>query len=587
MLKHKYFIPMMAALLVMSACHKDDSPANDEPESMGETFTPTILYKSKAYVSSTISEDVKTALGYGILDISGAANADGVKLLVLSSLDDLSEDVLKTAYEKNKTIAVVNPKKSELDAFKESHEWINNMFTENVSDGLVLFAFSKSQSNDFIIDKPDLESQQENTATTFGKKTASQTYYVYFSTWLDMLNRQYEDNNSQNGQNSLIKPKEFNHTKSFHTDYEFAFEGSKNNPYILSGDASITIHYEIYMTHVFEGQEDAGDYYFVKMKASVANAGMWQGTFSKLYRGWWRWCGFWCTDFYAGAHLGTSSNWVSQAPVQFSSKYDPMPETTNGQTEYTDSKNFTLTASQTAGVEAGDEGVGAKVEAGLSQSWSWTHEEKRTINDADISNQRKEATAQWHMSFNNLPYLQSDLTYKIPVSQAFRNTMDMQATWLWYDPAGKDNEVKEPYYLCSYMAADYAMSSFWGSQADETIGKVRFEDKRVFKLPKINNATAGEIVLKNTLDDDMVIFDVVVTDNSNGDVVKVIDGPIDNGEELSLGYYKDNGHTYFITFKARKHDGTVLKYRYKNLIIRVDRLGVKNLDASAEFEIAE
>ena len=581
MLKHKYFIPMMAALLVMSACHKDDEPSDN-------SFNPLILFKSNAYVSSSVDGNIKTALGYGILNVEAEADADNTDLLVLSSINDVSEDVLKKAYENGKTIAIVNPSKSELDAFKESHEWLDNKFsTDVISDLTFIISFTKQgQAENHI--KPEI---QGSTA-----EEISQSYYVYFATWLDGLNNKYigsvrgyhaigDGSMESISTHQQVVHKYAMDIKNFEIRKPKAPLGAEIVPDVHD---TILVIYDVYMVHVYEGQRGAGDYYGVKMWATIANAGMFGEGQGEIYnKGTVRWSGWYPKAFKAGAHLSTNKTGDKQAPVLFHSDCQPCPNTTIESTEYTVSQEFSITASQTAGVEADDQGkAGPKAEIGLTEGWSWKEEKKRTIQDVTISSQISGSTGQWQMNFNQEePTIPADFNgFKLPAGDTYRNSMSMWSAWLWYDNSGKDNDNSEPFYFCSHVEADFIMYSYYTTVTDLYRDKYHFENDTIVQLDPIFNSTMGKLSFKNTLKDDMIVYDVTIKENPSGEIVKIYDSPIANGEELTLGYLRDN-KTYLVTFKAKATDGKVVNYEYTHYpILKVDRFNPITLDACVEFE---
>ena len=174
--------------------------------------------------------------------------------------------------------------------------------------------------------------------------------------------------------------------------------------------------------------------------------------------------------------------------------------------------------------------------------------------------------------------------FEISDSDTYRNTMQMWSSWLWYDENGKDNDDKDPYYFCSKVSATYEMQYWISSEADLSSKTYEFNNDIKVQLPKIFNATAGKLVFKNNLKDDMIAYDIEITENPSGDIVKLYDAAIANGEERTLGYFRDN-KTYSITFKAKQQDGKVVKYKYTHFpVVQVDPTSTTTLDAFVDFE---
>ena len=137
---------------------------------------------------------------------------------------------------------------------------------------------------------------------------------------------------------------------------------------------------------------------------------------------------------------------------------------------------------------------------------------------------------------------------------------------MWYDKTGKDNEKRNPYWLCTWLWAEYEMQSFISTKADLKIDKVGpydFWERHVMPTPE--NTTGGNLTLVNNLPDGMALSDIEVIVASDGPSkgVKAYQFPhtLLNGKEKEIGFFNNNLQ-YMITFKAGKAGEQARTYKY-------------------------
>ena len=368
-----------------------------------------------------------------------------------------------------------------------------------------------------------------------------------------------------------------------------------------NGSGAMTASFDIYTAHVYEGEPGAGDYYAVRMTASLASAGMWKGKGDNTHGGVHvRWCGAYATDFIAEAHLREhNADWNQDLSdrIMFPSGGFPSPSTTVGKTTYTDTNSFSLNMSQTVGAskKSGTDGSSAKTEAGIegsvsfSEGWTWQHSESRSISDVDVANETKNGYwARWHLTFNNLPEFKFSEQYGFDIKNniASRSTMDLHASWLWYDKSGKDNQDRTPYDLCVYMKATYGHQNWTSTEADlyKKSWQWNSHEELIIPLEKVVNVTAGHLMLKNDLPEGMNISNVKVLNADDNTEVSEFENTIPNGGELLLGTYNSNLR-YLVTFKARKSGAdTPRTYKYTtNPSIKLNHKAKTTLYANGDF----
>lgn len=581
------FMMLFLVMLGLASCSdNNDNSAADNTTEYGEgtaEFNPAILLQGKVYLGEGLDEDLKQAFEWGVSDVVSVPDADADFVLV-NKLTDVSEEVLRQVYSNGGVIAVMYPDAAELEAYRDSHDWLD-VNTYNVDNSLMMFAFTNDNTCHYI-KKPIVD---EECDPLWLQLEAAENYYVYIANMLTDVMEDITDYDTAPTRRAAAadekkaKMEEFagHKPEKVHQPFTVCHTFRQlllSDPDRLQGSFTLTTEYDIFTVHVYEGEVGAGDYYGMKMTATVSSESMWKGKGWNKHGGTYvRWCGAYTTDFYVDSHLTTKkstadADWFEDTNdrIMFTANGSPSPETTVGKTTYEDKNGFSLSASHSIGGKLGaSEKNGAEGGVNIDllsvkYGWDWSHSEKRDISDVDILNERKRGNwAGWHMVFNNLPEFQWSQQYGFNEknNQAARSSMSIHGVWLWHDMSGKDNEDRQPYALCTWMKAKFDIQSFITTGADLQTSSIErdFRDSRW--MPKVVNVTCGNIKLVNNLPDDLTIYDVEVSRADNGKIVSLYEPTIDNGKEQMLGSYNSNKQ-YMVTFKAKKGNGEPRIYKY-------------------------
>ena len=601
-------LPMVLGL---ASCTSDDENNADNTTEYGKgdaEWNPKKLAAVNAYVANGVDDDMKQAFEWATQEVVG--DPSQASLLVVSKMTDVDENSIRNfATVGDRTlVCVVNPVKAELDAYAASHDWFT-IDTSVVTDSTLILGFNgvgRAGGQLYEIMKP---AQSENSDPVAANLNKAKDYYVFIAAMLSNYQSR-ADRGKDSGYNSddddLKSIESFGSQLHYSRTYPFTCNETFRNVALSDADVhqgsgSMTASFDIYTAHVYEGEPGAGDYYAVRMTSFIASESMWKGKDWNRHGGVYvRWCGAYATDFITEAHLvehGRSWDQDLSEHIIFPSGGFPSPSTTVGKTSYTDTNSFTLSMSQTIGVEGGVEKKGTdttkdikgKGELAFSEGWTWEHSESREISDVDVANETNVGNRpRWHLTFNNLPEYSwsEERGFNIKNNIASRGTMDLHASWLWYDMSAKDNESRTPYDLCLLLKGTYGFQSFISTKADLDTKSWSYEKKFTIPLPNVVNRTAGHLVLKNDLPDGLSISGVQVLNAADGELVSVFENTIPNGGEQKLGTY-DSDLQYLVTFKARKSgNDTPLTYKYVlNPAIKVTHKNTTTLYANSDFAV--
>ena len=588
----------MAMMLCVASCYTDDNPVGGggSDSTVGDKFTPEVIVGiAPLYVAPGVDADLSQAFSWAA-DFHASTPEDG-GILVLNKLTDVSEEVLKRALSGEDAnsflICVVNPVKSEFDAYAESHDWFH-LDTYNVNDALFIYGFNADNRHYQIYKKP---AEAEGTPVDISYNRA-EDYYVQISAMLIDFQRNYTaaDKESTDQKNRMEDFASSFHDMAivyFNSDYTFR-KVAFSDPDVLKGSGYLSASYDVYMVHVYEGEPGAGDYYGVNMRASVASANMWKGKGRNKHGGVYvRWVGAYCKEFSVESRLLTKADeahWDEDlsSRIIFPAGASPSPSTTNGQETYKETNSFGLSTSLSVGGKSGHNDRGDYAEnsgqLAVSANWQWSQTHERTIKDVNIANNSKNNWPSWKLIFDNLPEFAWSQQYGFDIksNEASRNTMDLETVWMWYDKSGKDNDDRAPYVLGTCLSATYGAQSFITTYADHKEDTWSFSEKRYIYLPKMVNVTAGKLTIKNNMSNGATISNIKVF-TSEGTQVSEYPNTVPNGGEQELGAY-DTRHTYTVKFKARTTDGKEHLYAYTlNPSISLNHKSPTSVYAASDF----
>lgn len=610
-----------ALLLGMSACAVDDNPVTSGSNGKSEgtyldEFNWDIDFPYDVYMSPGVAAELKAAYG-DFIDDPATEITDKTYMVILDKLADLSEEKLVELYEKDVIIAVAHPQKAEFAALYEKYPELGNYYDSDEIDKALLFAVSKSNNGIYIIpdvdkypdsfsvvsDHPDGVNPKDaeageydpNEPVQYATNDEHDIYYYYFGMLLEELL-------SQQAATEVAARPAFTRAEGNGTSIKDAVEKVHlwsagvvsvdqvyfRTSYRFSGQAPVSVSYDIYPLHVYEGEPGAGDYYFMDITANINNEAMYKGK-NRFTTGFvWvslRWCGAYATKFKVSCTLINNDNEQQAEDVSFPASGFPIPSTVIKSVDHSESKtvNVGCGISGNGGYKSGKgtEGNVDSSESGwnvggnlnVNAGWSWTDTKKWTVKDVDVENQTQNATASWSLVYNNLPYFQWSQKYGFNEgeSRAFRSSTQIKGSWVWYIPNVPDESTPKARRLKLETVANYGFMRFWGTEADlETYNwQTSFSDIKT--MPSIANFKAGKLTLVN--DSEKFISNIMVYDKNNKELVPKsrFQNSYKAGTEIPLGAFKCSddlivkfkmdGNTY--VYKTNEYVKTVFKDEVK------------------------
>ncbi|MBR1558070.1 MAG: hypothetical protein IJ647_10015, partial [Prevotella sp.] len=112
--------------------------------------------------------------------------------------------------------------------------------------------------------------------------------------------------------------------------------------------------------------------------------------------------------------------------------------------------------------------------------------------------------------------------------------------------------------------------------------KIVGADKFIIQLPKMVNATAGQLKIKNDLPDGMTLSNVKVY-TTEGTEVNEFENTVPNGGEQVLGAFNTK-YQYIVTFKGSTREGETSYYKYTlNPNIKLNHKALTTIYANSDF----
>lgn len=588
--KYTTFLAAACVLLLQSmaltSCVDDQKIDNGGGEIIDVDDDDPTTFDYPTYVGN-IDPEVKTAVDGLFTNIVGSV-AQGSHVVMLGNINEVDPQQIRQAYERGAIIAVTNPVKEQLDAFSENNsEWLVELYTQN-ADGLLLYAFNRDEdyytvslaTSQSVMVSTDEEIVDENVPEYDPaldpddmieddlQKPDLGPHSQRIAGWVALLNHHFGDmglDGESAGDKSVLPFFQQKSTPTVNYDVHAKHRIRKSGAYVDScaGKASVSIHYDYSMVHVYQGEEGAGDYYIMQLVANVNNSEMWNGNerrknhvgaVTKI-------CG-WLLKGYSVQTTLVDSLHNEVKTVSFAPGTDPKPGT--------DVKTGTNTIGQSFSVNAGASISGGwsqkdkfevAAKANVSVGWTWNDETSWSISEMSVSRNLKGTSIGWRVDLDNYPTYKS--TGKVSdlnrVNKMLKGDTQMMGTWVWKDTETQDNVRKKPYALKCEIHLDYFARSHVYSATKDC--KIQHDTVIYIPFPEpIQTRTAGFITLKNNFDD-ITVYDLKVIDCDKDSILRNERNSFPPGASVGLGQYSDLGN-YSIKFRTRT-DGTSAGKEYQ------------------------
>ena len=642
---------LMCGATVLSSCNVDnpistENQAQDVEEIYskgGFKMSDEFKYAGKAYISPTVNTNIAKVLNQ-LMSNRQQAIDENTEVIVLNKLTDLPFDQLEEAYYNDAIIAVALPVKSEIDAFFAAHpEWGAPSNDQDMDDALIYafdydgydwtvvgegnddFLVSLDDPNDAILlndpffapmkEEPQWPTAQSNPSED-GNYTEEDLDYL-LSSWTKGLEeeRTLSEEIKKEQQSEAAQARGYLMTRAAadnapvdvktafaYKTYGKTFRLSKFAHWTvdLKSDkatwkdatccnVTMSVRYNVYTVHVYDGSSGEGDYYLINMEADT-NFG---GSVAQGYNWYWRHNYYWIGPFGKGFAVSTcpatttdpkTSKDYSDSEVVFLGGKGAIPETTQGSTSYSDeySFNFKLDASISVKGEATKETSGADVKAktGVSAEgkvavgwgWNWAEKVQRSVGDISIKNTASRGNDQSHeIVFENLPKSDKKKGWiEQKGNNSYKSTTKLKSTWGWYKKSERDDSENNALVLHLRGRIDYqwwyhdGASIFNIGNIDEYKAHDHMWINSYIQLDPIFRKRVGQIELVNDLGDKIYIKNIKVYSKDDPKQVVTFPRSYQAKEKINLGCRLVTGK-YLIEFDAQQAGSdNITHYKYSS-----------------------
>ena len=619
----------VAAVGFISSCQKETPRVVNPADVELSNYDWDVVFPYEVYMAAGAAAELKDAYS-DFITVGASAITDNTYMVILDKVSDLPEEQFVELYEKGVVMAILHPKKAEIQAVFERNPEMGYFLDDDSIDSALLLAISGWNNGYYIIpsteeylerysfesdhtvvpDPMDAEAGEydANEAPIYTDKETLEndlTYY-FFGTFLEDLLRQqaiYDAEVAQSKADGEDKDKGIASIKKItgrvHVSAYGVFSINEvffRTSYRFNGTAPVTVAFDVYPIHVYEGENGAGDYYFMDMTANVANEKMFQGKRAEWTSFFWvylRWCGAYITSFKVRNTLIDKNG---QAVADFPSEGFPIPETVNKTTNYSKTKTFNIGCGVSANLggekgkdvdgqnETTSSGINGGGTVNVNAGWSWSDTKSWTEKDVDVSNNSANNTAAWGLKFNNVPKFafSEDQGFDLGNSDTYRSSMQIRGSWVWYMSDKPDDTESDPLRVKVEAEGNYGFMKFWGTKADMNTYDWHCSFTDIKPMPKIINYRAGNLILKNNFAG-KYISNIMVY-NSKGQALipkSTFQNSYPAGTDIKLGAYacKDD---LMVKFKM---DGKTYKYSlnpYVKTVFKDDVILYADNDFSVE-----
>ena len=585
-------IVLCALVAGLDSCKKEDTQDKVVNPSDGDLadLTWDLDFPYEVYMSPGAAQELKDSYS-DFIEAPVSAISDKTYMVILDNLSDLPEKQLVDLYVDGVVIAIIHPKKAELEALFSRNPEMGSFLDDDGIDGAKLVAISSWNNGLYIIpdeaqfaarysfetDHPIVPDPADAAAGEMDPDDpGSYTYeeglkydlaYYFFGAFLEELLAQqalYEEEEAQTKADTKADIKKIAgmvHRWSLGT---FSInEVYFRKDYRFNGSAPVSVSYDIYPIHVYEGENGSGDYYFMDMTANVANDKMFQGKNAYWTGGfpvYLRWCGAYAKTFKVSSTLINSDNNEPVSNAIFPAEGFPFPETIIKQNDYSKSKTVNVGCGVSGNLGAKkDKGLSGGGSVSVNAGWSWNDTKRWTEKDVDVENRTANSTAAWALTYNELPKYEysEEKGFNLGNSRAYRSSMQLHGSWVWYIPDMPDDTETEPLRVKVEVEGNYGFMKWWGSKADLDTYSWTCSYTDIKTMPKMVNVKAGNLVLKNNTQGKF-ISNIMVYNEAGKPIVpaSVFQNNYPSGTDIKLGAYNCQ-ENLMVKFKM---DGKTYKY---------------------------
>ena len=623
-----------------------DNPTPTEAEDGEEIYSKggfvmsdEFKYAGKAYINSTVNADVAKVLEQ-LMSNRQQAIDENTNVIVLNKLSDLPFDKLEEAYYNGAIIAVALPVKSEIDAFFAAHpDWDAPLSDQDMDDALI-YAFDfdgydwtvVGEKNDnsqvtlddpndaFLLDDPFFAPMKEApkwpTTSEDGNYTEEDLNYL-LSSWTKGLEeeRTLSEEIKKEQQSEAAQARGYLMTRAaadnapLNVKTAFAYktygktfkeklwanwytDGNINKSMWREStgiNSTLSVRYNVYTVHVYDGSTGEGDYYLINMEADM-NFG---GSVDSGYKWYPRHNNYWIGPFGKGFAVSTcpattadpkTSKDYSDSEVVFLGGKGAIPETTQGSTSYSDeySFSFKLDASisvkgeksmETSGADVkGKAGLSAEGKVAVGWGWNWAEKVQRSVGDISVKNTSSRGNDQSHeIVYENLPKSDKSKGWiEQKGNNSYKANTKLKSTWGWYKKSERDDSENNALVLHVRGRIDYQWWYHDGAglfnigNIDEYKAHNHAWINTYIQLDPIFRKRVGQIELVNDLGDKTYIKNIKVYSKDDPKNVVTFSRTYPAKEKINLGCRLTSGK-YLIEFDAQEAGmDKVTHYKYSS-----------------------
>ena len=601
-------------------------------------------YAGKAYINSTVNADVAKVLEQ-LMSNRQQAIDENTNVIVLNKLSDLPFDKLEEAYYNGAIIAVTLPVKSEIDAFFAAHpEWNAPANDQDMDDALIYafdydgydwtvvggkndkFLVSLDDPNDaFLLDDPFFAPMKEapkwptaqSNPSEDGNYTEEDLDYL-LSSWTKGLEeeRTLSEEIKKERQSEAAQARGYLMTRAaadnapvnVKTAFAYKTYGKTFKKKLwahwytdlninknlwresTSINSTLSVRYNIYTVHVYDGSSGEGDYYLINMEADMNFGGSvdagckrhkidhnlyWFGPFGK---------GFAVSTCPATTTDPKTSKDYTDSEVVFLGGKGAIPETTQGSTSYSDeySFSFKLDASVSVKGEATKEtsgadvkaktGVSAEGKASVGWGWNWAEKVQRSVGDISVKNTASRGNDQSHeIVYENLPKSDKKQGWiEQKGNNSYKANTKLKSTWGWYKKSERDDSENNALVLHLRGRIDYQWWYHDGAgwfnigNIDEYKAHNHAWINSYIQLDPIFRKRVGQIELVNDLGDKIYIKNIKVYAKDDPTQVVTFARSYPANAKINLGCRLITGK-YIIEFDAQQAGSdNITHYKYSS-----------------------
>jgi len=575
-MKRKSLLLMaLVGLLAFVGCTKEPSTPEEHFDRQGlvSHFDKELIKENVAYLGGLHPDDERWVRARSSKGMS--SSADGAKVIIIGNeLVSSQEETLKKAYEEGRFIIIGNAKMDSLRAFRERNGW---KFPIPARQPEGRFAYGIAKNHSFLLSFPLHKNENGQIVVDAGASPfqAMRGMIIFISNY---LKGNSQTKSSVDAGKLDIPNQIYSENFPMYEDVSYKID-SDFTTYYYRIFREFGIQYSVYSCYAPEGSSEQlhGDYYSVKAIGTNYPPTMYERASStdtvsidgkpahfmwgeQSPRGLMKIKGPWNSQVTMAFHAQNAGDLI------FCIEGHPSPESDIQVKDYTTVKTKSWEVSISGGFEAMGKNKGGNIGASFGVGGSTENWVAYSMSDIGVKNYSDNSCASYEFNYQNLPKGDKPTSKdwdNASITTISTTRADFEAAWIWQSSSsGKKKDydgafvplVGEFSSTVDVFCEDRNYGTWYARLMHETeVWTDKNFQMEVVRIP------VGCLRIDNKCQNNQILFNIQITDNSTNEVVYTCENSIGRDEHLEV-LLPQKERTYSVSMDVGQSRASTVPY---------------------------